>query len=132
MKQNNYRIGRCVIDPLSKGDKNNDDTVYDRVSQTLGAYNISLETASKDKDIGIALVNNLLWTENEMPGIYYFKSCPMSIQQTEDLMYDPDSLKPTAMKVEDDFTECIYRLALLNTQWYPETTYQGNKINMVL
>ena len=132
MKQNNYRIGRCVIDPLSKGDKNNDDTVYDRVSQTLGAYNISLETASKDKDIGIALVNNLLWTENEMPGIYYFKSCPMSIQQTEDLMYDPDSLKPTAMKVEDDFTECIYRLALLNTQWFPETTYQGNKINMVL
>lgn len=132
VKRNNYRTNKCVIDPLSKGDKNNDDTVYDRVAEALAPHGISLETASKDKDNGIALVNNLLWTENEMPGLYYFKSCPMSIQQTEDLMYDPESLKPTAVKVDDDFTECIYRLALLNTQWFPEKMFVDNKVNMVL
>jgi hypothetical protein len=82
-----------------------------------------LDVASKDKDNGISLVNNLLWTENEMPGIYFFEDCVKTIQQVEDLMYDPESLKPTALKIEDDFTECLYRLALLNTQWFSEVNF---------
>ena len=68
-----------------------------------------------------------------MPGIYYFEDCVNTIRQTEDLMYDPESLKPTAMKVEDDFTECLYRLALLDTQWYPEKYVNvANQQNMML
>jgi len=35
-------------------------------------------------------------------------------------MYDPESLKPTALKVDDDYTECLYRLALMDTQWYQD------------
>ena len=123
VKANQYRVGRCSIDPLAKGDENNDNTVYEIVGQTLSPYNISLETASKDKDNGIALVNNLLWTENEMAGLYFFKDCPKTIQQVEDLMYDPDSLKPTAVKVDDDFTECLYRIALMDTHWHPAEVY---------
>jgi hypothetical protein len=122
----NLRVGRCIIDPLAKGDQNNDNTVYEIMSQVLGSHNISLDVASKDKDNGIALVNNLLMTENEMPGLFLFKDCPNTIRQVEDLMYDPDSLKPTAMKVEDDFTECLYRLALLDTQWFSNTDYNSN------
>ncbi len=118
--RNQYRINRVTIDPLSRGDQNNEATVFEKVEQTLGSRNIGLEVASKDKDSGIALVNNLLWTENEMPGLYFFRDCVNTIRQTEDLMYDPESLKPTAMKVEDDFTECLYRLALIDTTWYPE------------
>lgn len=127
VKSNQFRVGRVIIDPLAKGDENNDNTVYEIVAQTLGAHNISLETASKDKDNGIALVNNMLWTENEMPGLYFFRNCVKTITQVEDLMYDPDSLKPTAMKVDDDFTECLYRLALLDTHWYPEKVYDVQK-----
>jgi len=61
-----------------------------------------------------------LWTENRMPGLFFFDTCPMTIKQVEDLMYDPESLKPTALKVDDDFTECLYRLALLDTEWWNE------------
>ncbi len=121
VKSNAYRVGKCIIDPLAKGDGNNDQTVYDIMGQTLSSYNISLDVASKDKDNGIALVNNLLMTENELPGLYYLKTCSMSIQQTEDLMYDPETFKP--QKTDDDFTECIYRLALLDTSWFAEKIY---------
>jgi len=112
------RVGYGQIDPLSKSDNNNDNTVYQIVSDTLAAHNISLDVASKDKDNGIAMVNNLLWTENEMPGLFFFKDCVKTIQQVEDLMYDEESLKPIAKKVDDDFTECLYRLALLGTEWW--------------
>jgi hypothetical protein len=125
---NQYRVGKCIIDPLSKGDGNNDQTVYDIMGQTLSSKFISLDTASKDKDNGIALVNNLLMTENELPGLYYFRTCHKSIQETEDLMFDEETFKP--QKKDDDFTECIYRLALLDTVWYAERNFdiqkQGN------
>jgi hypothetical protein len=120
VRENNIRVGRATIDPLAKGDENaheDAETVYDILSKTLAAHSIGLDVASKDKNNGIALVNNLLWTENEMPGLFFFDDCQKTIQQTEDLMYDIDSLKPIASKVEDDFTECLYRLALLDTQW---------------
>jgi hypothetical protein len=136
VKEGNLRVGKVTIDPLSRGDKNAHEdaqTVYDILSQTLGAYNISLDVASKDKDNGIALVNNLLWTENEMPGLFFFETCPKTIQQTEDLMYNPESLKMVAMKVEDDFTECLYRCTLLNTQWFDVVKFNvSEQRNMIL
>jgi hypothetical protein len=126
------RVGYGQIDPLSKSDNNNDNTVYQIVADTLAAHNISLDVASKDKDNGIALVNNLLWTENDMPGMYFFTDCVKTIQQVEDLMYDEESLKPIAKKVDDDFTECLYRLALLDTQWWDQKAIESDKRSFVL
>jgi hypothetical protein len=132
-KDNQYRIGRCIIDPLAKSGTDNDSDVYSIIEQVLGSHNISLDVASKDKDNGIALVNNLLWTENDMPSLWVFDTCPMTIKQIEDLMYDADSLKPTAVKVDDDFTECLYRLALLDTQWFPPKSFDiSNQRSMML
>jgi hypothetical protein len=125
VKDNSLRVGIGLIDPLAKGDSNNDNTVFEILGQTLGAYNIGLDVASKDKDNGIAILNNLLWGENEMPVLYYFKTCPKTIQQTEDLMYDPETFK--ADKKDDDFTEGCYRLALLDRQWYAEQNYDMSK-----
>ncbi len=122
----NLRVGKATIDPLARGDANADEdarTVYDKLSDVLAAHGISLEVASKDKSNGISMVNDLLWTENEMPGLFLFEDCVKTIQQVEDLMYDPETLKDTALKVEDDFTECLYRLALLDTNWFPEIQY---------
>jgi hypothetical protein len=128
VKAGDYRVGRCTIDPLSKSGEPNDNDVFTILAEVLGAHNISLEVASKDKDNGIALVNNLLWTENEMPGLYFCRDCPKTITQVEDLMFSPDDdLKIKAMKVDDDFTECLYRLALLDTQWFSEAAY--NPVN---
>lgn len=115
-----YRVGDVVIDPLAKSGEDNDNDVFRIVSDVLGSHNMSLGVASKEKEIGIALVNDLLWTENQMPGLFFFDNCVMTIKQVEDLMYDPESLKPTALKVDDDFTECLYRLALMDRTWFPE------------
>jgi len=132
VKAGDYRVGQCIIDPLAKSGEPNNNDVYSIMANVLGAHNISLEVASKDKDNGIALVNDLLWTENQMPGLWFFDDCPMTIKQVEDLMYDPESLKPTAVKVDDDFTECLYRLALLNTEWYAETVFDVSKQRSVM
>jgi hypothetical protein len=132
VRAGDWRMGRCIIDPLAKSGEPNDNDVYTIMAQVLGAHNISLDVASKDKDNGIALVNNLLWTENQMPGLWLFDSCPMTIKQVEDLMYDPESLKPTAVKVDDDMTECLYRLSLLDTQWYPQDTHDTSKQRNVM
>ncbi|MFH0825940.1 MAG: hypothetical protein V2B18_24560, partial [Pseudomonadota bacterium] len=126
VKDGNLRVGKATIDPLAKGDENAHEdaaTVFDTLSQTLAAHGISLDVASKDKSNGIQRVNDLLWTENEMPGLFFFDDCVNTIRQVEDLMYDPESLKDVALKVDDDFTECLYRLALLDTQWFPEIQY---------
>jgi hypothetical protein len=113
------RVHRCVIDPLAKGDSNNDFTIYDRLANKLSAYGISLELATKDKEGGITILNSLLWTENKMPALLFFRDCTHSIQGIEDWLYettDSGTIKPS--KENDDFCECIYRLCLLNTTWF--------------
>lgn len=136
VKEGNLRVGRVTIDPLAKGDENAHEdasTVFDILSNTLAAHGISLDVASKDKSNGIQKVNDLLWTENEMPGLFFFDDCVNTIRQTEDLMYDAESLKDIALKVDDDFTECLYRLALLDTTWFPEIQYDmKNQRNVML
>jgi hypothetical protein len=48
-------------------------------------------------------------------------------------MYNPESLKMVAMKVEDDFTECLYRCTLLNTQWFDVVKFNvSEQRNMIL
>ncbi|HRR41935.1 MAG TPA: hypothetical protein P5244_11935, partial [Syntrophales bacterium] len=123
LKQNMLRVGTIQIDPLSKGDQNaDDDTVYQKMFQTFASHGFLLETASKDKENGIAAINDLLMTDNEMPALFFFRSCKHTIQQVEDYMYDPDTLKPS--KEDDDMCECLYRHGLLNTQWYDPAIVQ--------
>lgn len=117
-KTHTLRIGRITIDPLAKGGEDNQIDVYSQVSDRLAAHGYLLETASKDKDVGISILNSLLFTENEMPGLYFFRDCVNTITQLEDWMYDPETFKPS--KEKDDFCECLYRLALLNTEWFDE------------
>jgi len=124
------RINSIEIDPLAKGGTENDIDVYSIIADTLAAHFLPLGTASKDKDVGISITNNLLWSENEMPALYFFRDCVKTIEQTENLMYDPETLKPS--KVDDDFTECLYRLALKNTQWYPEQQVIANTKSVLL
>jgi hypothetical protein len=81
----------------------------------LRAYNYKLETASKDKDNGIAIINNWLMSENQMPSLFFFKDMGTVIEQIEDWMYDPETLKPS--KENDDFCEVLYRIALRCKKW---------------
>lgn len=130
IRDKNYRVNSVSIDPLSKGDENNDETVFGILSGVLATYGYNLEVASKDKDNGIAILNNLLMTENEMPALYIFKDCVKTIDQLENWMYDPETLKPS--KKEDDFCEVTYRNCLRNTQWYEEFNGSVQRKSVVL
>lgn len=113
------RVNQIAIDPLAKGDSQSDlagESVFDKLSDLLAAYGHMLIVASKDKENGIIGINDLLYTQNEMPALFVFDDLPVTIQQMEDWMYDENG-KPS--KEEDDMCENLYRLVLLGTQYTP-------------
>lgn len=118
IRKNELFVNSITIDPLSKGDENahiEAETVYKIMEKVLRSYGYKLDTASKDKDNGIALLNDSFLSENGMPSRYIFRDMGVVIEQLEDWMYDPDTFKPS--KENDDFCEVAYRIALRNTQW---------------
>ncbi|MBE3143202.1 MAG: hypothetical protein IMZ61_04660 [Planctomycetes bacterium] len=118
VRANETFVNSITIDPLSKGDENahiEAETVYKIMEKVFRAYNYKLDTASKDKDNGIALLNDSFLSENGMPSRYIFKDMGIVIEQLEDWMYDPETFKPE--KTNDDFCEVAYRIALRNTEW---------------
>jgi hypothetical protein len=119
IKRNNYRVGRIIIDPLAKGDEQsdlNEESVYEKMAMLFMKYGYNLYTASKDKEGGINMVQDLLMTENEMPALFFFDDLKRTVYEIEGYMIDPKTLKPS--KEDDDMMENLYRLILLNTQWY--------------
>jgi len=119
---NHYRIGKIIIDPLAKSDTNNEDasSTYDKVDAVLALHGYNLDVASKDKISGIIMLKELLLGPNKMPSLFVFPDLPRTISEIEGWMYETqgdDIGKP--QKVNDDFPEDLYRLALLDTQYYP-------------
>lgn len=114
--QNNYRVGQIIIDPFSKGDKNNLNTVYDRFSDIFTSYGYSLRVASKDKSAGILLVKKHLLSANNIPSLFIFNDLKRTIYEIEGYMWDEDTQKPKDK--DDHMMENLYRLILLDTQWY--------------
>jgi len=118
VRKNEYFVNSITIDPLAKGDENahvEAMTVYKIMEKVFRSYNYKLETASKDKDNGISMLNDSLLSENGMPARYIFNDMAPVIEQLEDWMYDPETFKPS--KENDDFCETAYRIALRNTEW---------------
>jgi hypothetical protein len=125
------RIHSVKIDPLAKSGEPNDIDVYSVFGDTLAAYGYSLDVASKDKDNGIAILNSLLWSENDFPALYFFKDCVETIEEIEAWMFDPETFKPS--KEKDDFVETLYRHCLDDINWYPEQNYDiVNQRNVML
>ena len=117
-------VNSIGIDPLSKGDPNAHDrevgeanTVFSILEEGLAAYGYELTRATKDKTTGITMFNNLLMTENEMPGIFVFDDLGSVITQFEDWMFDQKTLLPSK-KEPDEWCELAYRLVLQDTQWF--------------
>lgn len=122
IKRHNYRVGTILIDPLSKGDEQSDlheESVFRKMQNLFAVYGLDLYAASKDKDGGIHLVNDLLMTENEMPALFFRNSLKRTIAEIEGYMIDPATGLP--QKYDDDFMENLYRLVLLGTDWFEPT-----------
>jgi hypothetical protein len=115
-KINGYRMNRVIIDPLSKADKNNVNTVYDKVMEALWRAEILLETASKDKMSGLLLVRTHLKGPNNEPSLFIFNDLIRTIYEIEGYMYDKETQDP--IDADDHMMENLYRLLLLGTVWY--------------
>ena len=115
VKYHSYRVNRVIIDPLSKGDGNNDFSVYETISTILMQHDMILETATKDKEQGILEVKNHLLGPNQQPSLFFFDDMIRTIYEIEGWMWDKDTQKP--QDKDDHMMENLYRLALLKTQW---------------
>ena len=116
VNQNSYRVNRIVIDPLSKGDSNNQETTYKKVFNALAAHDLSLETASKDLDAGILSVKEHLMGPNQKPSLFLLDNCMYTLFEMEGYMWDKKRPgKP--LDKDDHMMENLYRICLLNTKY---------------
>lgn len=116
-----YRLNRVICDPLAKSDKNNENTTWEKIDTVLMRYDHMLEAGSKSKEDGIIRLRELLSSDYGEPALYFFRDCTRSILQCDGWMYGDDGLPKKYRANElpgDDQAENIYRLALLETQWY--------------
>jgi hypothetical protein len=115
VKYNAYRVNRVIIDPLAKGDQNNDESVYQQVARVLLSHGHTLEIATKDKAQGILEVKKHLMGPNKKPSIFFFNDLVRTLYEIEGYMWDQETQKPADK--DDHMMENLYRLLLLNTQW---------------
>jgi hypothetical protein len=112
-----FRVDEIRIDPLAKGDANNEKSTFDIMKDVFWAYGYTLDVASKDKEQGIINVKDRLMGPNRMPSVWFFSKCKNHIREIEKWCYDKDTQKP--VKKDDHFMENLYRSTLLNRTWYP-------------
>jgi len=93
VRQNCYRVNRVAIDPLAKGDSNQDHTTYDQIALRLSRHDMLLETASKDKDNGILLIKDHLCGPNGLPSLFVFDDLVRTIKELEGWMWDEKTQK---------------------------------------
>ncbi len=115
INKRNYRINNIIIDPLSKGDSNNDQTTFQKIFNILATYGYVLNTATKDKDAGILEIKNHLKGPNNEPSMFLFDDLVRTLYEIEGWMWDKDTNK--AVDKDDHMMENLYRLCLLNTQY---------------
>jgi len=120
VKTYSMRVNTIYADPLAKsGVLNVVETEYDKIAIGLGRFNLPLYSAGKlkaNKGDGILRINSLLETQNKLIALHFFKTCGYAIKQCGGWMFD-DKGEPS--KKDDDFPECLYRAALLGTEYFP-------------
>ncbi len=120
VRNNLYRVNEVIIDPLAKGDSNQDDTTYDKIATILMRHDMVLRVASKDKDSGIISVKDQLKGPNNEPSLFIFDDLKRTIMEIQGYMYeDKGERMGKPSKEDDDMMENLYRLSLIDTVWYP-------------
>lgn len=128
VNRNAYRVNEVIIDPLSKGDSNQDNTTFDKIAEILMRNGMILRVASKDKDSGIIEVKNQLKGPNNEPSLFFFDDLTRTVMEIQGYMYeDKGERMGKPIKEDDDMMENLYRLSLLDTRWEPFVEYQEHK-----
>ena len=111
-----FRVNRVIIDASSKGDSNNDESMFDIISRILMQKGFILETATKDKEQGILDVKTHLMGPNKKPSIFFFNDLVRTIFEIEGYMWDEKTQK--LQDKDDHMMENLYRICLLNTRYF--------------
>lgn len=120
------RVNRVLCDPLAKGDQNNTNTTFDKISEVLARHGMALEVGSKDKQSGIIEINRHLKGPNNKPSLWFFSDLVRTIYEIEGWMYDKETQKP--QKKDDHMMEGLYRILLLDTKWEdPDDEYDPDE-----
>jgi len=131
-KNHNLRINRVIVDPLSKADKNQTNTTWEKIDNVLYKFGYMLEDGGKAKGDGILRLNDLLSTQYGEPGIYFFRDLRRTIMQCDAWIYDENGV-PKKYKGKqlpgDDQCENLYRLALLETNYEDPEEYSKSVSN---
>ncbi len=117
VKYHGYRVNHLVIDPLSKGDQNSQDTTFDKIYRVLSAHDLVMHVASKDKTAGILEVKKHLKGPNGRPSMFFFDDLVRTMFEIEGYMWDQETQKP--QDKDDHMMENLYRICLINTQYIP-------------
>lgn len=123
IRQREYEINQIYIDPLSKGDRNNINTVYDKVQDVFSSYGLPLRVAIKDKSAGILITKSYLLSPNNEPALFFFDDLKRTIYEIEGYMWDDDTQKP--MDKDDHMMENLYRLLVVDSS--PMQVYSDNE-----
>lgn len=128
VNSNLLRVGRIIIDPLAKGDKNNDQTSYQKIENVLLEYGYPLECGSKEEKLGTDAFKDLLITQNNEAGVFVFNNLARFVEEIEEFMFETKGDKigqPVTRKFH--MMENVRRLTLLDTQWYSRRDKEDNE-----
>ncbi len=129
---NGYRADpKIIIDPLARGSVQADvnvESVFTKMNDYFAAYGYYLQVASKNRESGIKLVQDLLMSKNKIACLYFSSKLPRALLEVRKYQWDIDKNtgKPMGIPLKkfDDLMECLYRLVLEDTMWYPPNTYE--------
>lgn len=123
-KENSWRLERCYIDPLAKGDTEITtqrfgavDDIFTTMKKELNPFGILLDVAKRSesyKTSGIINVSTWLMEQWNEPSLFFFDTCPKSVEEIE--LWGKDK---TGDPIDEDDHACenLYRFTLTNTRY---------------
>jgi hypothetical protein len=127
VKANSYRVEHDVlIDPLAKGDGNNDDgSSFDQIERILIHHGMGLDAGSKDRDGGILALQDYLLSQNGISSLYVMHHCVRTIHEFNSWIWNKDTQK--AVDKNDDMMSNLYRILLRDSTWFEPRRYKSRR-----
>ena len=123
-KINGWRLERCYIDPLAKGDSDvtigrcgEVDDIFTTMKKELNPFEILLDEAKRSHEYKMSgIINIKTWLMEEWgePSLFFFNNCEKSIEEIELWAKDASG---NPIDEDDHACENLYRFSLTNTRY---------------
>lgn len=129
-KVNAWRLERCYIDPLAKGDSDvttgrfgEVDDIFTTMRKELNPFEILIDEAKRShehKMSGIVNIRTWLIEEWGEPTLFFFNNCEKSVEEIEMWAKDKNG---NPIDEDDHACENLYRFSLTNTRYTEPATF---------